>query len=94
MGLGSLGVSVERWVTMGKPFRYAHAFSIFGLGLLLRAVMFSPEQSYASAGSCLLLIITVLLLPGKRGAELRAGLQATACPVCVGPASVFPLSSR
>ena len=62
------------------------------------ALMFSPEQCCVRAGDCLLLIITLLLLSGKRGAELHMGLQATACPVCFGPASqsylFFPLSSR
>lgn len=51
------------------------------------ALMFSPERCYVRAGNCLLLMITILLLPGKRGAELRMGPQATACRVCFGPAS-------
>lgn len=67
------------------------AFSIFELGLMMllqSALMFSPEQCYVRAGNCLLLIITILLLPGKvGGGELCMGLQATACPVCFGPAS-------
>lgn len=77
-------------------------FSIFRLGLMVllqSASISSPEQCYVKAGNYLLLIITSLLFPGKRGAELHVGLQATSCPVCFGPASqrhlfFFFLSSR